>query len=104
MSPTKTVQIVESFLNDKGLPRQRIVQHAGVAFDEPRLKQLWTMAENLIPALEHRAVEEKLATSGQTPLFHFPSGDYQKEIPVQRTTHVDKMVKIEDILEGPFEV
>ncbi|MDR2528569.1 MAG: hypothetical protein LBD04_06090, partial [Synergistaceae bacterium] len=62
------------------------------------------MAENLIPTLEHRAAEEKLAKSVQTPLFHFSSGDYQKEIPAQQTKHVDKMVKIEDILEGPFEV
>ena len=67
LSPRKTVQIVESFINDKGQPRQRIVQHMGVAFDEAQLQQLWTMAEKLIPELEERSKEEKLFKNGQLP-------------------------------------
>ena len=59
-SPRKTIQIVESFINDKGQPRQRIVQHLGVAFDDEQLRNLCSMAEKLIPGLEQRAKEEKL--------------------------------------------
>jgi len=104
LSPRKTVQIVESFINDKGQPRQRIVQHMGVAFDEIQLQQLWTMAEKLIPELEERSKEEKLFKDGQLPLFEFSSGSYEQEIPDDRIARINKLLKHEDILEGPFEV
>jgi transposase len=103
-SPRKTVQIVESFLNDKGQPRQRIVQHLGVAFDDEQLRKLWSMAGKLIPELERRAKEEKLFQAGQLSLFEFAPGAWEQEIPDDRTAVVRKMLKREDVLEGPFEV
>ena len=104
LSPRKTVQIVESFINDKGQPRQRIVQHMGVAFDDAQLQQLWTMAEKLLPELEERANEEKLFRNGQLPLFEFSPGSYQQEIPDNQMARVKNMLKHDDVLEGPFEV
>ena len=104
LSPRKTVQIVESFINEHGQPRQRIIQHLGVAFDDAQLKQLWTMAENLIPELELRAKEEKLFKAGQLPLFEFSPDSYQQEIPDDQIARVKRLLKHDDILEGPFEV
>ena len=104
LSSRKTVQIVESFINDKGQPRQRIVQHIGVAFDDVQLQQLWTMAENLLPELELRSKQEKLFKAGQLSLFEFSPDCYQREIPDDRTAQIKKMLKHDDILEGPFEV
>ena len=103
-SPRKTVQIVQSFINDKGLPRQRIVQHLGVAFDDKQLRSLCSMAEKLIPELELRAKEEKLFKTGQLSLYEFAPDAYEQEIPEDRIAHVKAMLKHEDILEGPFEV
>ena len=104
LSSRKTVQIVESFINDKGQPRQRIVQHIGVAFDDAQLQQLWAMAENLLPELELRSKQEKLFKAGQLSLYEFSPDSYQQEIPDGRTAQIKKMLKHEDILEGPFEV
>ena len=104
LSPRKTVQIVETFINDNGQPRQRIVQHLGVAFDDVQLQQLWTMAEKLIPELEERAKEEKLFKNGQLPLFEFSPGSYQQEIPDNQIARVKNLLKHDDVLEGPFEV
>jgi transposase len=103
-SPRKTVQIIESYLNEKGQPRQRIVQHLGVAFDEEQLHKLWTTAEFLIPELERRAQEEKLFKNGQLPLFTHSSEAYEREISNDQTARISKMLKQEDVLEGPFEV
>jgi hypothetical protein len=103
-SPRKTVQIVESFLNEKGQPRQRIVQHVGVAFDEEQLHKLWTTAEYLIPELQRRAQEEKLFKNGQLPLFVHSPEAYESEIKDDQTARIKKMLKQEDVLEGPFEV
>jgi transposase len=103
-SPRKTVQIVESFINEKGQPRQRIVQHLGVAFDDEQLQKLWSMAEKLIPELEQRAKEEKLFQTGQLSLFKFAPEAYEQEIPDEQTAQIKKMLKREDVLEGPFEV
>lgn len=103
-SPRKTVQIVESFLNEKGQPRQRIVQHMGVAFDEEQLHKLWTTAEYLIPELQRRAQEEKLFKNGQLPLFVHSPEAYESEINDDQTARIKKMLKQEDVLEGPFEV
>jgi transposase len=104
LSSRKTVQIVESFINDNGQPRQRIVQHIGVAFDEAQLQQLWTMAENMLPELELRSKQEKLFRAGQLSLYEFSPDYYQHEVPVDRTAQIKKMLKHDDILEGPFEV
>ena len=104
LSPRKTVQIVESFINEHGQHRQRIVQHLGVAFDDAQLQQLWTMAENLIPELELRAKEEKLFKAGQLPLFEFSPDFYQQAISDDQVAKVKKLLKHNDILEGPFEV
>jgi hypothetical protein len=103
-SPRKTVQIVESFINDKGQPRQRIVQHLGVAFDDEQLRNLCSMAEKLIPELELRSKEKKLFKTGQLSLYEFTPESYEQEIPEDRTAHVKAMLKQEDVLEGPFEV
>ena len=103
-SPRKTVQIVESFINDKGQPRQRIVQHLGVAFDDEQLRGLWTMAEKLIPELELRAKEEELFKTGQLSLYEFKPDAYEQEIPEDRFAKIKAMLKHEDVLEGPFEV
>lgn len=103
-SPRKTVQIVESFLNEKGQPRQRIVQHVGVAFDEEQLHKLWTTAEYLIPELQRRAQEEKLFKNGQLPLFVHSPDAYESKINDDQTARIKKMLKQEDVLEGPFEV
>jgi hypothetical protein len=70
----------------EGLFCQRIIQHVGVTFDDIQLQQLWTMAENFIPALEHRAAEEKPAKSGQAPLFHFSKGATVKTLVGNRGT------------------
>jgi hypothetical protein len=103
-SPRKTVQIVESFVNEKGLPRQRIVQYLGVACDDEQLQKLWNMGEKLIPELEQNAKEEKLFQAGQLSLFKFAPEAYEQEIPDERTARIKKMIKREDVLEGPFEV
>jgi hypothetical protein len=103
-SPRKTVQIVESFLNEKGQPRQRIVQHLGVAFDDEQLRKLWAMGETLIPELEYRAKEEKRFQAGELSLFEFAPDAYEQEIPDEQTARIKKMLKHEDVLEGPFEV
>jgi hypothetical protein len=95
---------VESFINDKGLPRQRIVQHLGVAFDDEQLRSLFSMAEKLIPELEQRAKEEKLFKAGQLSLYEFSPEAYEQEIPEDRIAHVKAMLKLKDVLEGPFEV
>jgi transposase len=76
----------------------------GVAFDETQLQQLWTMAEKLIPKLEERAKEEKLFNNGQLPLFEFSPCSYEQEIPDDRIARIKRLLKYEDILEGPFEV
>jgi transposase len=103
-SPYKTVQIVQSFINDKGQPRQRIVKHLGVAFDDEQLRNLLFMAEKLIPELELRAKEEKLFNAGQLSLYEFAPLQYEQEIPGDRIAHIKAMLKKEDVLEGPFEV
>jgi hypothetical protein len=103
-SPRKTVQIVESFLNEKGQPRQRIVQHMGVAFDEEQLRRLCSTAESLIPELQRRAQEEKLFKNGQLPLFVHSPETYEREINDDQTARIKKLLKQEDVLEGPFEV
>ena len=103
-SPRQTVQIVESFINDKGQPRQRIVQHLGVAFDDEQLRSLCSMAEKLIPELELRAKEEKLFKTGQLSLYEFAPDAYEQEISEDRIANVKAMLKHEDVLEGPFEV
>jgi hypothetical protein len=104
LSPRKTVQIVESFINEHGQPRQRIVQHLGVAFDDAQLQQLWAMAEKLIPELELRAKEDKLFKAGQLPLFEFSTDSYEQEISDDQIARVKNLLKHDDVLEGPFEV
>ncbi|AQQ10122.1 Transposase [Sedimentisphaera cyanobacteriorum] len=44
-SPKQSVQIVESYRNEKNQPRQRIVRHLGTAFTEEELKRLKDFAE-----------------------------------------------------------
>jgi hypothetical protein len=104
LSPRKTVQIVEAFINENGQRRQRIVQHLGVACDDTQLQELWDAGEKLIPVLEERAREEKLFLEGQLPLFSTAPEEYEREIPEGETVQVRKLTKKEDVLEGPFEV
>jgi hypothetical protein len=103
-SPRKTVQIVESFINEKGQPRQRIVQHLGVAFDDEQLQKLCSLGASLIPELQRRAKEEKLFQAGQLSLFEFAPNAYEQEISDDQTARIKRMLKQEDVLEGPFEV
>lgn len=44
-SPKKSVQIVESYRNEKDQPRQRIVRHMGTAFTDKELERLKDFAE-----------------------------------------------------------
>lgn len=98
------MQIVESFLNEKKQPRQRIVQHLGVAFDDEQLRQLWDMGKKLISELERRAKEEELLQGGRLPLFHFRPEACEREIPEEQTARLRTLQKREDVLEGPFEI
>lgn len=104
LSPRKTVQIVEAFINENGQRRQRIVQHLGVACDDKQLQELWDAGEKLIPVLEERAREEKLFLEGQLPLFSTTPDEYEREISEKETVQIHKLTKQEDVLEGPFEV
>lgn len=104
LSPRKTVQIVEAFINEYGQRRQRIVQHLGVAADEEQLTQLWSMGEKLIPELERRAKEEKIFASGQASLFSMNEDEYQQDIRDDEKPELKCLRKSEDVLEGPFEV
>ena len=104
LSPRKTVQIVEAYINENGQRRQRIVQHLGVACDDEQLQKLWEQGERLIPQLEEQAKQEKLFKEGQLPLFSTTDTEYEREIPEEETVRIKKLIKKEDALEGPFEV
>lgn len=104
LSPRKTVQIVESYINENAQRRQRIVQHLGVACDDEQLQKLWEQGEKLIPQLEEQAKQEKLFKEGQLPLFSTTEMEYERELSEEETVRIKKLIKKEDTLEGPFEV
>jgi transposase len=51
-SPKRSVQIVESYRNEKNQPRQRIVRHLGTAFTDKELERLRDFAQHEIAKLE----------------------------------------------------